>query len=788
MSDDQVNIEINGTPLKANKGAMLIEVADQAGIRIPRFCYHSKLSVAANCRMCLVEVEKAPKPLPACATPVMDGMKVFTKSPRALAAQQATMEFLLINHPLDCPICDQGGECELQDVAMGYGGDISRYTENKRVVFDKSLGSLIATDMTRCIHCTRCVRFGQELAGLREMGATGRGEHTKIGTYIEQAVDSEMSGNIIDLCPVGALTAKPSRYSARAWEIMQHATIAAHDCMGSNMSLHTFRGKVTRAVPRENEQINECWLSDRDRFSYEGLNCSSRLTVPMIKVNGEWNETDWDTALEITAKGLQSAATDTGLLVSPNATLEEMSLVRQITEGLGSKNLDHRLRQSDFRDQDCAPVYPGLGQSIESLEMLDAALVIGSNVRKEQPIAAHRLRKASMRGAKLMFINTRDFDFHFHVEEKIISPPETIVKALAGIAKSAVDVASVDVPAPCKHILANVESNDSQLAIAEHLKAAGKATVLLGTQSQMMPYLTEIRALAQLIATATGASFGYLTDGANTTGAWLAGIVPHRTAPAVSAESSGLNVQEMMTQGIKAAVLLGFEPEFDMADPVQATTALKNTDFVVSLTAYVSDSMKDYANVLLPISPYSETSGSYINVEGSLQSFKGVSKPVGDSRPAWKVLRVLGNLLNLNGFAYVSSEEVLAEELARIGDVEMNNFVACDQEIKLPVTVEGLTRIGSVLTYHEDVVVRRAKALQKTRDASEAQARIHPSLANRLGLIDAKKILVSQNGDGVSMSFSLDEGIPDHCVWVPLASTDSTLLGPLFSSVQVEAD
>ncbi len=788
MSDDQVNIEINGTPLKANQGAMLIEVADQAGIRIPRFCYHSKLSVAANCRMCLVEVEKAPKPLPACATPVMDGMKVFTKSPRALAAQQATMEFLLINHPLDCPICDQGGECELQDVAMGYGGDVSRYTENKRVVFDKNLGSLIATDMTRCIHCTRCVRFGQELAGVREMGATGRGEHTKIGTYIEQAVDSEMSGNIIDLCPVGALTAKPSRYSARAWEIMQHPSIAAHDCMGSNLSLHTFRGKVTRAAPRDNEQINECWLSDRDRFSYEGLNCNSRLTVPMIKVNGEWNETDWDTALEVTAKGLQAAAADTGLLVSPNATLEEMSLVRQLADGLGSRNLDHRLRQIDFRDQDSAPVYPGLGQSIESLEVLDAALVIGSNIRKEQPIAAHRLRKASMRGAKLMFINTRDFDFHFNVEEKIINSPEKIVKTLAGIAKSAVDLASANVPTHCQHILNNVDSSDSQLAIAEHLKAADKATVLLGTQSQMMPFLTEIRALAQLIATATGASFGYLTDGANTTGAWLAGILPHRTAAAVSAESCGLNAQEMMTQGIKATMLLGIEPEFDMAEPTQACTALKNTDFVVSLTAFVSDAMKEYAEVLLPISPYSETSGTYINIAGTAQSFKGVSKPAGDSRPAWKVLRVLGNLLNLNGFNYVSSEEVLAEELARIGDVEMNNFVAGDQEIKLPETVEGLSRIGAVLTCHEDGVVRRAKALQKTHDANETEARMHPSLATRLGLIDAKKILVSQGGDGVSMSFIMDEGIPENCVWVPAATTHSAQLASLFAPIEVEAD
>ena len=783
MSDDQISIEINGTPLKVDQGKMVIEVADQAGIRIPRFCYHNKLSVAANCRMCLVEVEKAPKPLPACATPVMDGMKVFTKSPKALAAQKATMEFLLINHPLDCPICDQGGECELQDVAMGYGGDISRYSENKRVVADKSLGSLIATDMTRCIHCTRCVRFGQELAGVREMGATGRGEHTRIGTYIEQAVDSEMSGNIIDICPVGALTAKPSRFSARAWEIMQRDSIGAHDCLGSNLSMHTFRGKVTRSVPRDNESINECWLSDRDRFSYEGFNCDSRLTTPMIKVNGEWNETDWDTALEVTAKGLQAAAAETGWLVSPNATLEEMNLVRQLADGLGSHHVDHRLRQSDFRDQQNTPAYRGLGMKIEDLENLDAALLIGSNVRKEQPIAAHRLRKASMRGAKLMFINTRDFDFHFKVEEKMIASPVNMLIALAGIAKSVLDISGEKPPANCEHILSNIDTNDTHLAIAEHLKAADKASVILGTQAQMMPYLTELRVLANVIATASGAQFGYLTEGANASGAWLSGILPH-----TGSSNTGMNVQEMMSNGIKHCVLLGIEPEVDMANPTQAITTMEAADFVVSLTPYVSDTMKDYAHVLLPVTPVSETSGTFINVEGCRQSFTGVTKPAGDSRPAWKVLRVLGNLLNLDDFDYDSSDQVLEAALARIGDVEMQNSVSSDVSIKLPEPVNGLVRIGAVQTYHEDNVVRRAVALQKSSDACDTDVRIHPHLAARLGLQDADKVLVSQEGDGVGLKFSTDEGIPEDCVWLSMACIESADLGALFTPVQVEAD
>ena len=777
MSDDQINIEINGQALTANQGDTLIEIADKAGIRIPRFCYHNKLSVAANCRMCLVEVEKAPKPLPACATPVMDGMKVFTKSPKAIAAQKATMEFLLINHPLDCPICDQGGECELQDVAMGYGGDVSQYSEGKRVVLDKDLGSLISTDMTRCIHCTRCVRFGQELAGMREMGATGRGEHTKIGTYIEQAVDSEMSGNIIDLCPVGALTAKPSRYSARAWELMQKPSVAAHDCMGSNLSNHTFRGSVTRAVPRDNESINECWLSDRDRFSYEGINSQSRLTAPMIKVNGSWKETSWDTALEFTTKELSTAGSDLGLLVSPNSTLEEMSLVRQIASGLGSNNIDHRLRQIDFRQQTVESVFPSLGQSIENLEKQDAVLLIGSNVRKEQPIAAHRLRKASMNGAKIMFVNTCDFDFHFNVAEKIITAPDQLLQNLAGITKAVMDLTGTSIPTGLQHVLTNTSANDTQLAIAEHLKTEENSSVILGVQAQHAPYLTEIRAMASAIAQATGSAFGYLTEGANTSGAWQAGILPQ-----------GLNTQEMIKQGMKAFMLLNVEPEFDIAEPDVATKAMASSDFIVSLTSFVSDAMKGYANVLLPVSPIAETSGTFINVAGDVQSFAGVTQPQGETRPAWKVLRVLGNLLDLNGFDYVSSEEVRDEELARIDSVEMNNFIAVEEKVVMPEKTDGLMRVGGVATYHEDAIVRRAAALQKTNDANQTGARINAALANKLGLNEVEKVLVRQSGDDVSMSLTIDEGIPDGCVWVPMATPESAKLGSVFAAIELEAD
>ena len=437
MSEEQVNIEVNGIPLKARKGAMLIEVTDAAGIPIPRFCYHKKLSIAANCRMCLVEVERAPKPLPACATPVMEGMKVYTESPKAIAAQKGTMEFLLINHPLDCPICDQGGECELQDVALGYGGDVSRFAERKRVVKDKDIGPLVATDMTRCIHCTRCVRFGEEIAGLREMGATGRGENVEIGTYVSKAVASELSGNIIDLCPVGALTAKPSRYKGRSWEYVQHAGIAPHDSVGSNIFIHTLRGQVMRVVPRENEQVNETWLSDRDRFSYEGIYSDDRLSKPLL--GGV--ESEWENALEAAASGLKAViarhgADAVGFLVSPTATVEELYLAQKLARGLGVNNIDHRLRQADFSDQDTAPAFPWLGQSLDALERMGAALLIGSNVRMEQPLVGHRLRKAALAGGQIMFINPRDFDFRFPVAAKVIADPVGMVTALAGVAQA----------------------------------------------------------------------------------------------------------------------------------------------------------------------------------------------------------------------------------------------------------------------------------------------------------------------------------------------------------------
>ena len=694
MSEELVNIEVNGIPLKARKGAMLIEITDAAGIAIPRFCYHKKLSIAASCRMCLVEVEKAPKPLPACATPVMEGMKVYTESPKALAAQKGTMEFLLINHPLDCPICDQGGECELQDVALGYGGDVSRFAERKRVVQDKDIGPLIATEMTRCIHCTRCVRFGEEIAGLRELGATGRGENMEIGTYVAHSVASELSGNIIDLCPVGALTAKPSRYRGRSWEYVQHAAVAPHDSVGSNIFIHTLRGKVMRVAPRENEQVNETWISDRDRFSYEGIYSDDRLAKPLI--GGA--ETTWETALEAAAAGLKDViarhgADAVGFLLSPTATMEELYLAQKLARGLGVANIDHRLRQADFSDQGAAPVFPWLGQALEDLGQVKAALLVGSNVRMEQPLAGHRLRKAALAGSQVMFINPRDFDFRFPVAAKAIVDPVGMVTALAGVAQAVAELKGESAPAGLASLIAGATAGDTERTIAAHLVNHTPATVLLGNLAVSHPAFAQLRALAGFVARCSGARLGYLPEAANSAGGWLAGAVPHRLPGGTPAPTVGLDARAMVEAPRRAYVLLGVEPELDCWNGAAALHALQGAEFVVALAPYASAASKSYARVILPVATFAETSGTYVNVEGRWQSFPGASKPFGDARPAWKVLRVLGNLCGVSGFEYVSSEETLAEVRGACGEIQPDNTPDFGQSLA-PFRADGLLRVG----------------------------------------------------------------------------------------------
>ncbi len=694
MSDDVVNIEVDGKPVEAKKGQMVIEATDAVGAYVPRFCYHEKLSIAANCRMCLVEVEKAPKPLPACATPVGEGMKIFTKSPKAIAAQKATMEFLLINHPLDCPICDQGGECELQDLAMGYGRDVSRYNDGKRVVKDKDIGPLVSTDMTRCIHCTRCVRFGEEITGMPQLGTTERGEDMKIGTYIENSVDHELSANIIDLCPVGALNNKPYRYSARAWEMERRATVSPHDCVGSNMYAHVLRGTVKRIVPRENESINETWLADRDRFSYEAIYSRDRLQTPRIKESGEWRELDWEEALSVAAERLKDASGDkVGFLASPSATLEEAQLTARIAAHIGTANLDHRIDRRDFSDQDNDPVFPWLGCDIAELEEQDAIFVVGSNLRHEAPIIAHRVRKAALAGASVSFASSGRHEYFFDVDNYLSG---------AG--------------------LITMLSGDGVQPVVKALKKADKSLVLLGNIAARHGAYATVRGLAAKIARSTNSKLGALSPGANSAGLSLAGVLPHRGQAGQSRSSAGANAANMLDQSLEALILVNIEPDADLLAVDDAVAKLEKQEFVVALTPFVSDSLLQAADLLLPIGTFAETSGTYINIAGTWQSFAGVANPVGEARPAWKVLRVIGNLLDADGFDYVTSNDVRDEIATQLGEIVPDNSYRGTSKSAKPNGEDAAGAEIDIPIYSVDGMVRRATALQLTSEAKRAAA------------------------------------------------------------------
>jgi NADH-quinone oxidoreductase subunit G len=817
-------IEINGKKVEAETGSMIIEVADHIGIQIPRFCYHKKLSIAANCRMCLVEVEKAPKPLPACATPVTEGMKVWTRSPKALMAQKSVMEFLLINHPLDCPICDQGGECELQDLAMGYGEDVSRFTEGKRVVQDKNIGPLIATDMTRCIHCTRCVRFGTEVAGVRELGATGRGEHMEIGTYIEKNVDSEVSGNVIDLCPVGALTSKPYRFTARGWELSQKPSIAPHDGVGSNIFLHIRRNEIMRVVPRENESINEVWLSDRDRFSYEGLNSPERLQQPKIKRNGRWYTVSWQDALEETSQTLMDltkthGGNALGTVVSPNATVEECYLLQKLIRGLGCHNIDHRLRQTDFRNQEGTPLFPNLGIAINMIEQQSAVLLVGSDIRKEQPILGLKLRKMTLAGGKALVINPADFAFNFEVTEKIIVEGGELVLGLAKVAKAVLEQLnplepsekdsqkSTSIPAISATTNTSVGTNllagaaawlkevvtdEVAVEMANQLIQGEKKLILLGALALSHPAFSHLIALANTITKLTGAQLGILNEGANSAGAWLTACVPHRLPGGISAEKEqGLNTQEMWAHNLKGYLLFNVEPELDCLEGMKALQALQKAKRVIAITSFESKSLLEYADILLPLTPFTETSGTWINMEGQWQSFQAVVTPKGESRPGWKICRVLGNLCGLSEFDYNSSEEVRAafsEAILASADPLKDWDWECPQTLELLKAQDHnpIIRIAPVPLYAVDGLVRRAESLQKTKDAGNASIRLNKHLMSRLGLTE-NRARVNHAGMSLTLPFVLDDSIPDHCVFIDGGIAETIVLGGSYTSVEIQA-
>ena len=724
MSEDLVNIEVDGVPLKARKGQMIMQVTDPADIYIPRFCYHQKLSVAANCRMCLVEVEKVAKPLPACATPVSEGMKIFTKSPRAIAAQKATMEFLLINHPLDCPICDQGGECELQDQAVGYGRDISRFAERKRVVKDKNLGPLVSTDMTRCIHCTRCVRFGQEIQGYPTLGASGRGEHMEITTYVEHSVDHELSANIVDLCPVGALNNKPFRYHARAWEMTQHALVSPHDAFGTNLYAHVLRGRLMRMVPRENEAINETWIADRDRFGFEGMYAADRLTQPMLRIDGELKAVDWEVALAAAAQGLLklrdgAGGAAAGFLAAPSATTEEFYLLGRIARGLGSAHVDHRLRRLDFRAQEREGLHPGLGLAIAEVERLQGVLIVGSHLRHEMPLLAHRIRKAAVKGgARVAFLNPRRFDYLFPVAAYGVAG-EDLVRELAAVVRAAAAASGASLPAS----VPQAQVDDTHRAIAAALLTGERRAVLLGTLAQRHPAYADLSSLGAILAGICSASFGQITEGANAAGAYLAGAVPHRAAGGAASASIGLAAPAMLAARLKAYVLFGgIDPAADLAGDAGA---LSSAELVVALTTHLPESLKSSVHVVLPIGSFAETAGTFVNVEGRWQSWQGAAKPPGESRPGWKVLRVLANLLNLPNFDYASADEVLAELAPLCAAAGSAAAVSRDARASLASAPEGTRPAGEWIDlppYQVDMLVRGSSALAKTKDGQIARA------------------------------------------------------------------
>jgi NADH-quinone oxidoreductase subunit G len=761
-----INLEIDGKPVTVDSGATVMDAATKLGIFVPHFCYHKKLSIAANCRMCLVQVEKAPKPLPACATPATEGMKAFTRSAPAHEAQKGVMEFLLINHPLDCPVCDQGGECQLQDLAVGYGGSSSRYQEEKRVVVNKNLGPLIATDMTRCIHCTRCVRFGQEIAGQMELGMAGRGEHSEILAFVGRTVDSELSGNMIDLCPVGALTSKPFRYTARAWELTRLKSISAHDSLGSNLVVQVKQDRVMRVLPYENDAINEVWISDRDRFAYLGLNSEERLLHPLVKRAGEWHEADWSEALEAAAHGLKDVvgrhgANALGVLVSPQQTLEELHLATRLARGLGTPNIDHRVRQWDFRLKTSGA--PWLGMPIENLSHLQSVLLVGASIRKEQPLIAARLRQAVKKGAALSVVHVALDDLAMRVAASRITRPDGLAGELAAVAAAVAQAAGKSVGGEVGKAI-----GDSEKAIAATLVGKERSAILLGQYAQQHPDFAILYAIAQEIGRLTGATVGLMPDGANAVGAHLAGALP---------QAGGLDARAMIDKPRRGYLVMGVEAEHDMGP--RAAQALAGAEFGVVLSAY-RNATTESAHVILPIAPFTETAGTFVNMEGRAQSFNGVAKPQGQARPAWKVLRMLGALLDVAGFDADSIEDVrrqIAPDLAAWAKAGLGNVAeSFTWELRTPsAQIERISEFG---IYAGDPIVRRSPSLQKTADGKASRAaRLNAATLSRLGVQAGDRVRVRQGGGEAILAVALDAALADNTVRIARGVNETAMLG-----------
>ena len=784
---ETVSIEVNGVPLEVPKGSMIIEVTDKAGIEIPRFCYHPKLSIAANCRMCLVDVEKMPKPVPACATPVMDGMKVYTNSRRAMDAQHGVMEFLLINHPLDCPICDQGGECELQDQAMGYGRSVSRFTERKRVVKDKDVGPLIQTEMTRCIHCTRCVRFLEEIAGTSEMGGAGRGDRLEIGTCVENSIDSELSGNIIDICPVGALTNKPFRFQARAWELVARPSVATHDSVGSCLFHHVRRGQILRSVPRENETTNETWLSDRDRYSHLGLYSDDRVTTPQVKENGEWKTVSWDDAAKTVAGVLNAAigehgAGQVGMLLSPSAATEEYFLAQRLLRQAGCHNIDHRLRERDFSDDPALDAGAPFQKMIADVERSDAILLIGSNPREEAPLIGHRIRQAWKKGAGISVINPLDWKFMFDTSLDAIVAPQNMLMELAALAAAAWKISGVEPADALRGTLDRAETTAKHEQLATRLLQAGDGLVLLGQFAMMHPNAAWLRALATYVAGATGSALNVLLHGGNPAGARLAGALPGR-GPGGSAAPAGMNVAGMLEDPLKCYLLWGVEPEYDIDNPSRVMKALRQADSVIAVASWATDSLRDVASVILPLAALAEADGSVVNLDGAQMDFRAAGKAPGEARSGWKILRRLGSEMGLAGFEQISIEDVQADFRKELEAVKP---AAEEAVLPEPVLEDGLYRTGELPMYSIDPQCRRAGPLQQTDQASNMFIGLNPRDADRLGLADGSTARIRQGDNDAELQVRVTERVPPGGVWLRSATCSTRELGHAVAPITVE--
>ena len=776
QAPDLVNVEIDGKEVSGPKGAMIIELTDAAGCSVPRFCYHKKLSIAANCRMCLVDVEKAPKPMPACATPVMDGMKIYTRSKRALDAQRNVMEFLLINHPLDCPICDQGGECELQDVAMGYGRSVSRFTERKRVVADEDLGPLVATDMTRCIHCTRCVRFLDEIAGTTEMGGMGRGENTEISTYIGRSLASELSGNIIDVCPVGALTNKVFRFRARPWELIAKPSIGYHDCLGSNLWLHLRRGEMMRCVPRENEDINEVWLSDRDRYSHAGLKSEERLTQPMITQDGKLVPADWDTALNAAIEALKKVQDEhggeqIGALIGGQSSTEELYLLQALIRGLGSDNIDHRLRQLDLSDSHRLPAAPNLGGSLADLAKAPAVLLIGSYPRHDQPILGHRVREAWKHGASIGSLHAVGFDSVYECDWDQLSAPSDFSKHLARLLVAAAAASGTSLASDLGDLAAANPATDADHTFVAALSKPG-ARIVLGDFAVRHPQASLLRQLASHLGQLTGASVGEIADSANAVGAWQVGAVPHRLPGGAVANRAGMDAVEMIKQPRRVYVLYGAEAPEDFALAGEAVSALAQADCVIAFSSYNHPTLAAHASVVLPIGLMPEIDATYVNAQGDAQRLHAAAKLPGESRPGWRALRALGGRMDIDGFDF-SNLQTLQSELDGVLDNITEHSYRVDEVIAETPEDTGLEAAVVVSIYGADAVLRHAQPLQETVHCEHPVMRIHSSDGQRLGLVESGHTRLA---DGREVAIEMDDRVAQGCVMIP-AALSATLSG-----------